>query len=283
MKTQLDTSSDGAEEFESRLQAQAELIDTLQRDLENVKDARRHLKEKAEELEKAQEYTALQAQISERNERVALLESELEEIRQQDDAASEERAAEIESLKEKVESDRDEFAALKEEINRLRDKATEAERHEQDDYALTVELEEKSSELKQLHAELERLRPMEPRLHERDDSIAKLIQAIKKHERTIQGMKKYIQDWKDKYTNLEEEFLVTDGTVPCLPSLPETGRHQAVDEQATDEIVEAEKVSVDNKTPADGIAEHIEPPPESPESPAAASGEPRAAYTYVKD
>ncbi len=257
--------ADGAEELEKRLQAQTNLIDALQKDQESLR------RERLDAKENERMHASLQTSLEERDSQLAELRTKLVELQQAQESKSEFQA-EVEELRSTIAGDKEEIQKLQGELREMKDDQSKSEHEEEDNYSLQVELEQGREELDSLHQELERLQPMEARLRERDDSIAKLVQAIKKNEKTIDGLRSYIEEWRIKYNSLEEQFLVTDPTVPCLPALPDTGKYQAVDEAPTGEPT------------AEHVEEPIEEEQQTPEeSKAAASSGPRPAYTYVKD
>jgi chromosome segregation ATPase len=164
-------------ELTARLNAQIELIQTLEDELKTVKASRRSHDEKEELIEQ------LQAEVAQKNDIIQKLETDADE---QQRRLAKLRGSESETVRLKAVSTQhqEHIDALEREVAELKETLA---RH--GGAAAGPDLEQ----------------TLRSKLEERDESIARLVASIKEHEATVAELKESVRTWKRKY-----EFLAVD-------------------------------------------------------------------------
>jgi len=214
---------DGAAEYDEELdrqrrqiQGQEELIDTLRADAGEASKLRREVHGKDLELDR------LQSDISSKQELIRALRRGAEETdRLKGDGKLKDREiAELTAEKLKAEG---RSAELLEELETLSDSK---EQHNQDAAeleALRAELEARKTLINSLRADAERIESLEARLEEKQDVISKLETSISGHANTLVELKRSVNTWQRKYTELKASKTGIESTSTELPRLTQTG------------------------------------------------------------
>jgi len=166
-------------DLEERLDSQAELIQSLEDELKASKGMKRDLKTKSSELEK------VQAELETKNEIVTRLQSDVDD-QQKKLARLRGSDSETMRLKAGAEKDRTTLDAMEREIAQLRD-------------ALTRQAEGGDA------PNIENDQELQTKLKEREDSVTRLLGAVKENEAKISELTEAVETWKRKY-----EFLSTE-------------------------------------------------------------------------
>jgi chromosome segregation ATPase len=179
-KEQLADSQSRAADLETRLNTQAELIQSLEADLKTARAMQKSGDEKNQEIErlrkevetKAEVVTQLQADVDEQQRKLAKLRgSESETMR----------------LKALTDKDRSTIDALEREVAQLRETLM------------------RQSAGRGTAGPSEHQAELEAKLKERESSVTRLMGTIKEHEATIKRLTDTAESWRRKY-----EFLATD-------------------------------------------------------------------------
>jgi chromosome segregation ATPase len=180
-KEQLAASTARVEQLETRLNTQAELIQSLEAELKTAKVVQKSHDEKDADRQRLQQQLAAKdAELGTKLALIAQLQSDLDE---QQRRLAKLRGSESETVRLKAinEKDRSAIDALEREIAQLR----EALQRQPKNAAAGGDL--------------------DARLKERESTVAKLTGTVKDHEATIKKLNESLESWKRKY-----EFLATD-------------------------------------------------------------------------
>jgi chromosome segregation ATPase len=184
-KEQLATSETKAASLEQRLNAQSELIQTLEADLETARLAQKSGGDKSQEIERLQkDVERLQKELEIKSGLIAQMQNDVDD---QQRKLAKLRGSESETmrLRQISERDRSSIDALEREIATLREALTERA-------GAPVGTGGGSPEL-------------EAKLKEREQSVTRLMGTIKEHETAIKKLTESAESWKRKY-----QFLATD-------------------------------------------------------------------------
>ena len=230
-KEELATASARATELETRLNTQAELIQSLEADL---KAARLTQKSGESKIGKTQQVEKLTKELQTQEELIQSLESELKAARLSQKATEGKagKTQEVEKLTKELEARNQTIAELQvfadeqqKKVARLRSSESETlrlkaitEKGRDEIDALTTEVtqlrealsvapspDEKSELEAKVAAAEARVAAAETRLKEREGSVARLMATIKEHEATIKRLTESGESWKRKY-----QFLASD-------------------------------------------------------------------------
>jgi chromosome segregation ATPase len=183
-KEELAASEARAKELETRLNTQAELIQSLEADLKTAKVMHKSGDEKGAELERLhKELDDKNKELETKNQVVRQLQADADE---QQRKLAKLRGSESETMRLKAisEKDRGSIDALEREITQLREA-----------------LARQSNGAAGSHDNAD----LEAKLKERDTAVARLMGTVKEHEATIKKLSESAESWKRKY-----QFLSTD-------------------------------------------------------------------------
>src|SRR5688572_12061960 len=228
-KEELATASARATELETRLNTQAELIQSLEADL---KAARLSQKSAESKTGKTQQVERLSKEIQTQEELIQSLESELKAARLAQKESKAGKTQEVEKLTKELEARNQTIAELQvfadeqqKKVARLRSSESETLRLKAITEKGRDEIDALTTEVTQLRealsvapspdekAELEtkvagaeaKVAAAEAKLKEREGSVARLMATIKEHEATIKRLTESGESWKRKY-----QFLASD-------------------------------------------------------------------------
>ncbi len=258
--------------LESRLAAQQQLIDSMQRDVDKVRKLERALDERDRHI------NSLNTQLTARQQLIDSLESDFVELRrstvdlhkqeadtqklrtlvEDDKARIKELAAELkrvqeneDALKEKkqlVESLQTEVEELREANKKTSKKTSRRDIREKDKHIAGLEdqvkaleeqlknVEQHNGEIEELSARASRAEELDGLLEERDRSTGKLMKSVRNLRKLIERLEGENAAWKERYSELEAEYLRHDPTVPALPKLKlPTMKSDDVEQAASDQ------------------------------------------------
>src|SRR5262245_50015085 len=176
-----------ATELETRLNTQAELIQSLESDLKAARLAQKAGEAKTNEAKtgRTQEVERLAKELEAKNQTIAELQVYADE---QQKKLARLRTSESETMRLKAlnEKERGEIGVLQTEVTQLREALVDAGEKASSEFGAKVAA-------------------LEGKLKERDASVARLMATIKEHETTIKKLTESADSWKRKY-----QFLATD-------------------------------------------------------------------------
>jgi chromosome segregation ATPase len=182
-KEELTNAISRAAALEERLNAQAELIQSLEADLKKVRLAHKPADDKSHEIER------LTKELETKNQVIAALEADTDD---QQRKLSKLRGTESETMRLRAltEKDRSEIETLQREIAQLRE---------------TLARQSSAAAAAAAAAASSNNADLEAKLKERENSVTRLMGTIKEHEAAIKRLTESSESWKRKY-----QFLASD-------------------------------------------------------------------------